>query len=177
VQPVGATQTQAVVTAGDGRNGLSFGFEELFRDFHSSQELSVRNHGKSPIVFNVTATPTGGVPHTVSFNRTTIFLGPKDDTELKVKLEVPAATVGSTHDALGNDAFSEVAGYVTLTPANPSMNNGVSLHLPYYLVPRVRSDLDAFLTKRLSPSKPKSDVKLVNSAAPLPATPTSTPGV
>jgi minor extracellular serine protease Vpr len=156
VQPLGATQTHAVASAGDGRNGLSFGFEELFRDFHSSHELNVRNHGTSPIAFKVTATPTGGVPHTVTFNRTTIHVGPKDDSELKVRLEVPATTVGDA------SAFREVAGFVTLTPTDSSMNGGVSLHVPYYLVPRVRSDLDSFLTKRLSPSKPNSEVKIVN---------------
>src|SRR5882762_6352447 len=179
VQSIGATRTQAVAFAGgddredgDGERGnrlgrdrdsLSFGFEELLHDFNSSLELKVRNLGRTPIAFNVTATPAGGAPHTVSFDRTTIFLGPRDDASLDVKLKVPAASVGSTHDDLGNTAFREVAGVVTLTPTDASMNGGASLRVPYYLVPRVRSNLlSAFAGRPAGPSRPSSSVKLTN---------------
>ena len=179
VQPIGATRTQAVAFAGGGdredgddghgnrggrdRDSLSFGFEELLHDFNSSLELKVRNLGRTPIAFKVTATPAGGAPHSVSFNRTTIFLDPRDDASLDVKLKVPAATVGSTHDDLGNTAFREVAGVVTLTPTDASMNGGASLRVPYYLVPRVRSNLlSAFAGRPAGPSRPSSNVKLTN---------------
>lgn len=164
VQPIGATRTQAVAFSqgGDG-DSLSFGFEELLRDFHSSRELNVRNFGTTPIAFNVTATPVGGAPHTVSFDRTTVLLGPKDDAFLEVKLEVPAVSVGSTHDDLGNTAFREVAGFVTLTPTDASMNGGASLRVPYYLVPRVRSDVSSvFVGEPAGPSRPSSIVRLTN---------------
>ena len=146
VQAVGATTTQVVATSEGGRVGaLSFGFAELFHDFHASRELSITNHGHSPATFNVTATPVGGSPHTVTFSTTTVSVGGHDDASLRVTLAVPAATVGSTHDSSGNDAYQEVAGFVTLTPTDPSMNNGVSLTIPYYLVPRTRSDVRASL--------------------------------
>ncbi len=178
-QPIGATRTQAVAFAGGGdgeegehergnregrdRDNLSFGFEELLHDFSSSLELKVRNLGRTPIAFKVTATPAGGAPHTVSFDRTTIFLDPRDDASLDVKLKVPAATVGSTHDDLGNTAFREVAGVVTLTPTDASMNGGASLRVPYYLVPRVRSNLlSAFAGRPAGPSRPSSNVKVTN---------------
>jgi hypothetical protein len=182
VQPIGATRTQAVAFAeggerdrgdrdGDGRDrgdhdrgdrkgggdSLSFGFEELFHDFNSSLELNVRNLGRSPIAFKVTATPVGGAPHTVSFSRSTIFLGPRDDASVDVKLKVPAASVGDA------SAYREVAGFVTLTPTNASMNGGASLRVPYYLVPRVRSDVSsAFAGKPAGPSQPGSNVKVTN---------------
>ena len=178
VQPVGGTRTQAVALVkrddrergdreggdrerGDHEGGdsdsLSFGFEELFKDFNSSLELNVRNLGRTPIAFKVTATPVGGAPHTVSFSRTTIFLGPRDDTSLDVKLKVPAASVGDA------SAYREVAGFVTLTPTDASMNGGASLHVPYYLVPRVRSDVSsAFAGKPAGPSRPNSNVKVTN---------------
>src|SRR5438445_629581 len=179
VQPIGATRTQAVAFAGGGdredgddghgnrggrdRDSLSFGFEELLHDFNSSLELKVRNLGRTPIAFKVTATPVGGAPHTVSFNRTTTFLGPRDDASLDVKLRVPAASVGSTHDNLGNPAFREVAGFVPLTPTAASMTGGASLRVPYYLVPRVRSNLSSdFVGKPAGPSRPSSNVKLTN---------------
>jgi len=178
VQPIGATRTQAVAFAGgeDGdredrdredrdreggnrgdRDSLSFGFEELLHDFSSSRELKVRNLGGTPIAFKVAATPVGGAPHTVSFSRTTIFLGPRDDASVDVKLRVPAASVGDA------SAYREVAGFVTLTPADASMNGGASLRVPYYLVPRVRSDVSsAFVGKAAGPSRPSSNVKLTN---------------
>ena len=148
---------------GKDRDSLSFGFAELLHDFNSSLELKVRNLGRMPIAFKVTATPAGGAPHTVSFDRTTIFLHPRDDASLDVKLKVPAASVGSTHDDLGNTAFREVAGVVTLTPTDASMNGGASLRVPYYLVPRVRSNLlSAFAGRRAGPSRPSSNVRLTN---------------
>jgi len=183
VQPVGATRTQAVAFAAGGdsdrgdrdrgerengdredgnrggrdRDSLSFGFEELLHDFNSSLELKVRNLGRTPIAFKVAATPVGGAPHTVSFSRSTIFLGPRDDSSVDVRLRVPAATVGDA------SAFREVAGFVTLTPADASMNGGVSLRVPYYLVPRARSDVSsAFVGKPAGPSRPSSNVKLTN---------------
>jgi hypothetical protein len=180
VQPIGATRTQAVAFAGGGdrdrddrdrddrdrgdREGgggggdsLSFGFEELFKDFSSSLDLNVRNLGRTPISFKITATPVGGAPHTVSFSRSTISLGPRDDASVDVRLKVPAASVGDA------SAFREVAGFVTLTPTNASMNGGASLRVPYYLVPRVRSDVSsAFVGKPAGPSQPGSNVKVSN---------------
>jgi minor extracellular serine protease Vpr len=171
VQPIRATRTQAVAFAGggdrdrgdrdrgdrEGGDSLSFGFEELLHDFNSSLELKVSNLGRTPIAFRVTATPGGGAPHTVSFNRSTILVGPKDDESLDVKLRVPAASVGNA------SAYREVAGFVILTPTDASMNGGVSLRVPYYLVPRVRSDVSsAFVGKPAGPSRPSSNVKLTN---------------
>jgi len=166
VQAVGATRTHAVVISEDTplANSVSFGFAELTHDFRASQELRVLNDGSEPITFNVTATATGGVPHTISLNRSTLTAGVRDDASLRVTLSVPAATVGSTHDAAGNDVFEEVAGYLTFTPASSSMNGGVTLHVPYYLVPRARSTLMASTSDELSRRHPQGVVRLTNRA-------------
>jgi subtilisin family serine protease len=163
VQAIGATRTQAVVISKDNplANSLSFGFAEFTRDFKSTQQLQVLNEGEDPITFNVTATPTGGAPHTISLSDSTITLRGEDKAQLKVTLSVPADTVGSTHDASGNDLFQEVAGYLTFTPS-ASTNHGIALHVPYYLVPRARSDLDPSLTGNLTPEHPQGTVRLTN---------------
>ena len=71
-------------------------------------------------------------------------------------VEVTKASVGDA------SAYREVAGFVTLTPTNASMNGGASLRVPYYLVPRVRSNLSSdFVGKAAGPSRP--------SATPAPA--------
>jgi minor extracellular serine protease Vpr len=154
VEAVGATKTDVTV-AGDDDSELgllSFGVAELTRDFHEDRELTVRNHGRIPATFTATATPVGGVPHTVTLSSSTVSVGGHDDASLRVSLTVPAATAGSTHDAAGNDVLQEVAGYITLQPTVASANHGVSLHLPYYLVPRARSDVSARLRAEDNPS-------------------------
>jgi subtilisin family serine protease len=164
VQPVGATLTHAVVIPQDNplATSVSFGFAEFTRDFQASQHLQVLNKGSESITFNVTATATGGAAHTISLSRSTLTVRGGDDASLRVTLSVPAATVGSTHDAFGNDVFQEVAGYLTFTPASGSMNAGVALHVPYYLVPRARSRVLASTSGELSPRHPQGTVRLVN---------------
>jgi minor extracellular serine protease Vpr len=174
VQPVGATKTQAVVLGDDSPrsggeeqedtpHGLSFGFEEFTRDFHATRAVTVRNYGNSRIVFRATTTAVGGSPHTAHLSDSTLSIGPRDEANLELTLKVPAATVGSTHDALGNDAFQEVAGYVTLVPVDSAMNNGVTLHVPYYLVPRARSKVSVGDEEEgLSPGEPNQVLRLKN---------------
>jgi hypothetical protein len=79
-----------------------------------------------------------------------------------VSLSVPVATVGATHDSEGNLFFPEVAGYLTFTPASSSMNGGVSLHLPYYFVPRARADVMAQLAGAFGSKHPVANVQLTN---------------
>jgi minor extracellular serine protease Vpr len=163
VQPIGATATQAVVLADTegGEHAISFGFEEFLRNFRAERDVVVRNLGDKPIVFDVTSTPTSGVPHTVHVSRS-VFVGPHSERVIDVTLSVPASTVDPTHDANGNDLFEDVAGYLTFAPADPHMNGGVTLNVPYYLVPRVRSDVLAALAGHLSAKRPASDVLLAN---------------
>jgi minor extracellular serine protease Vpr len=172
VQPLGATKTQAVVLGDDPPSsgqeqedtphGLSFGFEESNREFHATRAVTVRNYGNSRIVFKASTTAVGGSPHTAHLSDSTLSIGPRDQANLELTLTVPAATVGSTHDALGNDAFQEVAGYVTLAPVDSAMNNGVTLHVPYYLVPRARSKVSVGDEERLSPGEPSQVLRLRN---------------
>jgi len=154
VQAVGATTTDVTV-GGDESHQLgllSFGVAELTHDFHGDRELVVRNHGRTPATFTATATRVGGVPHTVALSSSTVSVGGHDDASLRISLTVPAATAGSTHDAAGNDVLQEVAGYITLQPTVASANHGVSLHLPYYLVPRARSNVSARLRDEKNPN-------------------------
>ena len=154
VQPQGATATQVTVHDPDGHGlgSLSFGVAELTRDFRDSHELVVRNHGRSTATFNVSVTPSAGVPHTASVSHSTISVRGHDEVTLRVSLKVPAATVGGTHDASGNAVFVDAGGYITLQPIDASSNNGVSLHLPYYIVPRARANVDADLRNGHNPT-------------------------
>jgi len=164
VQAVGAAYTQAVVLADTkgGAHAVSFGFDEFLGRYESERRLLVVNNGNRPIVFNVSATPTSAVQHSVRISDLSVFVPAHGRTPLRVSLSFPAASVGGVHDAFGNDVFDEVSGYLTFTPADPGMNGGVTLHVPYYLVPRARSNVLAFLTRWLSAKHPEGQVQLTN---------------
>jgi len=164
VQAVAAADTDAVVLADTrgGAHAVSFGFDEFQDEYRSQRRLMVVNNGNTPIVFNVSATPTSAVQHTVRISDLSVSVPPHGSTPLEVSLSVPAASVGGVHDSFGNTVFDEVSGYLTFTPADPSMNGGVTLHVPYYLVPRARSNVLAFLTQWLSVSHPEGEVQVAN---------------
>jgi len=153
VQAVGATGTNVTVHGDeDGQLGLmSFGVAELTRNFHEERDLIVRNHERGQATFSAAATAAGGVPHTVHLSSSTVSVRGHDENVLHMTLDVPAGTAGATHDASGNVAFEDASGAITLTPESSS-NNGVSLNLPYYLVTRARSTVDADLRDGKNPS-------------------------
>ena len=147
VQPVGSTQTTVTVAGVDesGLGPLSFGVGELTKDFQDTRELMLKNHGSFPATFNVSVTQVSGVPHTVKVSSSTISVRGKDTANLRVSLQVPAGTVGGTHDAQQDVIYEEAAGYITLKPVDSFSNGGVTLRLPYYFVPRARSNVGAAL--------------------------------
>jgi minor extracellular serine protease Vpr len=153
VQAVGATATNVTVHGDqDGQLGLmSFGVAELTHDFRDERDLIVRNHERWPAAFTATANSAAGVPHTVKLSSSTVSVRGHEENILRMSLAVPAATAGATHDALGNDLFNDASGVITLTPES-SGNNGVSLNMPYYIVTRARSNVDAELHHGKTPN-------------------------
>jgi len=68
-------------------------------------------------------------------------VGPHGDAELRVQLDVRAASAGDS------SAFSDVSGLVTFTPV-PGSNDGIKLNVPYYLVPQAVSHIETKLSTR-----------------------------
>jgi len=141
VSAVSAVRTQATATGEDAATALSFGFNEMTGDFTGTQMFRVANHGSAPVSFNVSAIPDGGSMHTVVFSDPSVTVAPDDSASVKVTLSVKASDVGS---AFG---FREVSGAIQLTPVAPGMNAGVSLRVPYFMVPRARSNVATELSK------------------------------
>jgi subtilisin family serine protease len=158
VQPAPATMTQATAV-GDLRTAtLNFGFDELAADYSKQKTITIRNHGSSPITFTASQTNAAGSPHSVSFDPASVTVPAGGAENLKVMLNVPVGTAGNT------DAFREVAGLVTLTPG-AGQNAGVTLRVPYYLVPRALSDISARpQVRKLNGSTP-TNVRVVNRGA------------
>ncbi|HET9685122.1 MAG TPA: hypothetical protein VFP15_13540, partial [Gemmatimonadaceae bacterium] len=120
---------------------LSFGFDELTGDFSGTQTISLANNGASAATFNVAQARASGRAHTLTLGKSTITVPAHASATLNVTLQVPAATVGDS------SAFRQVAGLVEFTPVSASDNGGIALRVPYYLVPRVRSNVSTDLGK------------------------------
>ena len=116
-------------------SNLSFGFAELGKDFKGTQAVTIRNHGSSTVtlVLGASASPFSQ-PANVSFNKASVTIKPGKEATVKVTLQVAASAIPSSSGA-DQFAFHEVSGNVTLT------GGGLTLRVPYLLVPRSLSDI------------------------------------
>jgi minor extracellular serine protease Vpr len=154
IQALPATQTQVVALGSSGNGGendndnneaghhggnaqtatLNFGFNEIDRDFSKTATVQLRNFSSSPQTFAVSDAVDQGSPHSVSFDNSTVTVGPNSSRDVRVRLSVPLSTAGGG-SLPGFQPFSDVSGLVTFTPVSGS-NNGVALRVPYYMVPQ-----------------------------------------
>ena len=156
VQPIGATLTSVVARADDDAGSLSFGLDEFSQDYQGTQGITVSNHGSQTANFNVSAAATAGSSPHSSTIEPSLSVPPGQTATLHLDLTVPAATAGDS------SAFREVAGLVTLTPASSSDNSGVSLSVPYYLVPLARSQVSTTLGSSFGLSNPSTTAQVSN---------------
>ena len=161
VQPLAAVKTHVVAIGNPDTASLSFGFTELKGDFSKKQRIELRNRGTSSATFNVSPTNAAGSPHSVVLGSSSVTVPAGGSVKLDVTLKVPVATVG---DSLGSGlSFREVAGLITFTPASSADNAGVTLRVPYYLVPRALSNVKAKANhNKVSSASPAATVKLTN---------------
>ena len=150
VQPAKSTATQVTAKAAGDRFAISvnYGFEHLAQDFSKTRTIRLDNHGGSAATFNIGVANQAGSAHSLAITSAGIVGGPISSisvpaggsADVNVTLNVPVGTVGNS------TAFREVAGLVTFTPASASDNNGVTLRVPYYLVPRALSNVSTKLS-------------------------------
>lgn len=116
---------------------LSFGFAELGKDFKDTQAITIRNHGSTTVTLALgwNASPFSA-PANVSFNKASVTVKPGKEAKVQVTLRVAASAIPSSNQA-DQHAFHEVSGNVTLT------GGGMTLRVPYLLVPRSLSDIGA----------------------------------
>ncbi len=156
VQPIPATRTSAVaVVDDDGATNLSFGFAEFRRDFTGDRSFEVRNHGQSPATFNLSVTKDGGSEHSAVLEQSSVTVEPGGAASVEVTLTVPAATVGDSR------TFREVSGVISLAPVGGA-NGGATLRVPYYVVPRARSNVRTELDDELSGERPSGTATVSN---------------
>jgi minor extracellular serine protease Vpr len=139
VQPLGATQTTVIAHAEDGAPSVSFGVAEFTRDFTGDARIVVDNRGDAPASFALSVLQGAGAAHTATLSSGSITVGGHESRTVNVHVAVPVATVGDS------SAFRQVQGRVVFSPGVG--NNGVALSVPYYLVPRARSQVGARLSE------------------------------
>jgi minor extracellular serine protease Vpr len=145
VQPQKSTTTQVVARASGDQFAVSvnFGYTELLADYTQTREITLKNYGGSAASFSVAqANATTSTAHSVLLSAPSVTVPANGTATVNVTLNVPVAGVGGSTNA--GLAFREVAGLVAFTPASGS-NNGVTLRVPYYLVPRSLSKVDVAL--------------------------------
>jgi len=168
VQPALSTKTQLVAYSPFGDQGLrraaiDFGFAEFKKDFKGSGALLVKNLSNRTVTVTLAAVPGVGAPHTATLDVTRLRIPAGQDRLAWVKLAVPGATVGDTSD------LREVSGAVVVTPEGGA-NGGIALRVPYFLVPRARSNVTVSLAGRLSPRSPNANVVVKNPGTAVPGT-------
>jgi minor extracellular serine protease Vpr len=154
IQALPAVQTNVDVVGPANTATLSYGFADKRDDYSRSLTLTLHNHGSSAASFSLSDSNASGSPHSLSFSASSVSVPAGGDASVDVTLNVPVATMGN------EDAFRDVAGLVQLTPT--SGNNGVTLHVPYYLVPRADSNVNAQAKNQVSSSSPTASVSLSN---------------
>jgi minor extracellular serine protease Vpr len=136
-----AVNTQVVAqSVADQTATLSYGFSDMSKDLNAGRQVKLRNFSNTAITFTVTHNHDSGSPHSVAFTASRIKVPAKGTATVTVNLHVPVRQVGDATD------FRDVSGLVTFTPVGGA-NAGVSLTVPYYLVPRADSNIHLSLNK------------------------------
>jgi subtilisin family serine protease len=132
IQAQKATKTQVVALGDPGTSALSFGFQELDTNYSQSKHVKLTNLGNSPATFTVSSGSKAGSPHSVALGGSSVTVPAHESVNFRVALSVPVATAGDS------TSFHSVRGMVTFTP-DAGQNNGVTLRVPYNLVPNAVS--------------------------------------
>jgi minor extracellular serine protease Vpr len=160
VQPVGSTATQVVAHPSGSKFGsaLDFGFAEFKTAYSKTLTVTLHNNGGSAATFSVAQARAAGRPHTLGLGSSAVTVPAGGDATVSVTLNVPQGTAGSSIDA--GLSFKEVAGLVEFTP-QAGGNGGVTLRVPYYLVPRAQSEVSTTLG-RLTGTNPSAVATVSN---------------
>jgi minor extracellular serine protease Vpr len=163
VNAASAAHTKVTASADDKLTSLSFGLEEFKKDYTKSKNVKLRNDGDADATFDVAALLPQGSPHTVGLDKTQVTVKAHKDADVRVTLNIPAATAGNS------DAFRDVAGLITFTPVSGA-NGGIGMRVPYYVVPRVSSNVEAKLAAPVKASSPSGIVNVSNKDSAIAAT-------
>jgi minor extracellular serine protease Vpr len=168
VQPIAATKTRVVATGDAGTGSLSFGYAETRSAYTATKKIGLEGLAKGDGYnqnghrFTVSSTPKSGPAHTISLSSNSVRLDEGEHRSVRVTLSVNPANSNTA------DVFQDVAGTIDFTPVGGT-NNGVTLHVPYYMVFRGSSNLDGSLSGAFNAAHPDANVNLTNAAGAITA--------
>ncbi|WP_206079713.1 S8 family peptidase [Propioniciclava coleopterorum] len=127
-----------------GEASLSFGFAEATDRFSGKKNITVTNHGTSPVTLALSneATPQSR-PASVSFSTRSVTVPAGGTAKVDVTVNVEMGSVGSA--LTGGFAFYEASGNVVLK------GGATELRVPWLLVPRAQANVEASLNGNLNP--------------------------
>jgi len=158
VQPFASTTTQVVAVGDAGTGALNYGYAELSKDYNRRKTLTLRNHGDAPVTYNLASVAAAeSAPASVGFSSSSVTVPAGGEATVRVRLNVPAASIPNSDPALVDDTYHEVAGHVELTS-----DAGLSLRVPYYLVPRSLSDIKTTVSPPLNSDGGTSTATVTN---------------
>ena len=160
VQPIPAVNTNVIALGDTATATLNFAFSELNANFSQTKQIKVRNKGGTPATFNISQTNPAGSAHSIALGSSSVTIPAGAEVTVGVTLNVPVLTAGDS------SAFREVAGLITFVPTGGS-NNGVTLRVPYYLVPRALSGVNATMPKSVTTASPSTNATLSNPSGPI----------
>ena len=160
VQAPASTATQVVARTSGGKFGaaLNFGVAEFRNDYSRALDITLRNLGGTAATFNVARARASGSPHTLVLTSPSVTVPANGEALITATLNVPAATAGSS--SASGLSFRDVAGLVEFTPQGTD-NGGVTLRVPYYLVPRVAANVSTSIGK-LAGTNPSTTANVTN---------------
>jgi minor extracellular serine protease Vpr len=145
IQADRAVATQALTTTGNGRNTLSYGYDQLTAAHSEDHSLTLHNLGTSPLTYNLGATFTGnprGADFTYSENPVVVPAGGSKTVTVTVSLtaEEVAALPPAVASNFGSLAHA-IRGVVVATPTatGPGL---YALRVPFMWVPRGLSNVE-----------------------------------
>jgi len=167
INAAAAVGTQAYAFADKDETTVNFGFENFTDDFSKTRTIKVKNDGPAA-TFNVTLEHQQGSPHTVSLSSTAVTIPKNGTATVEMTLTIPAATAGGSlaNPPADFDAFHDVAGVIAFTPTSMLSNRGIALRVPYYVVPRVSSNVTTNLSLKRRATLGVANIQNRNSAIP-----------
>ena len=132
-------------------SNLSFGFAELAEDYSETRTITVKNHGTEQVTLTPSAVASAqSSPSSVSFGAASVTVDAGAEATLEVTLQVDASTAGASN------AFREVSGNIELA------GDGLTLRVPYLLVPRSLSDIETTAPSPLTVTPGPHEVTITN---------------